>query len=235
MSYEDFRNSYVISPIILTYGIASNVDGGMLPITTLLGDDGGDDPDNFFAQFQPLPDTTLLENQFGEYPFANQAVAANAVITQPLRISLRMISPVRNPGGYSDKLSRMTNLKSQLDQHTNSGGTYTVATPSFLFTNCLLISLRDVSGQNDSKQAQTAWQWDFRKPLLSQEDAAAAQNTMMNKISGGVPITKNDDGSISQSGPQLTTGAPPTLSSTDSSSGSAVSGPAPPSIPLSSL
>ena len=235
MSYSDFQSSYVLSPIILTYGIAANVDGGMIPITSLLNDDAEDDPNNFFAQFQPLPDATLIENQFGEYSFANQTVAANAVITQPLRISLRMICPVRNPGGYGDKLAKITSLKSSLDQHINAGGTFTIATPSFLYTNCLLLSLRDVSGQGESKQAQSAWQWDFKKPLLTEEDADAAQNTMMNKISGGTPLIKDDNGEIQQSGPQLTTGAPSTLSNTDTVSGSGVSGPAPVPAPLSSF
>lgn len=226
MAYADFQKSFVLSPIIFTYGIASNVDGGMLTISQVLHDDNIENPDDAFAQFQPLAGSNLIENVFGEYPFANQAVAANAVITQPLMISFLMICPVKLEDGYSDKLSRITSLKSSLDQHINSGGTFTLATPSYTYTNCLLISLKDVTG-NDTKQSQSIWQWDFRKPLLTEEDADTAQNTMMNKISGGTPLIKNEDGEIEQSGDQLTTGQPPTLSNSTSAAGVSVAGAAP--------
>src|ERR1700680_1822169 len=89
-----FKLTYELSPIILTGGIANFMPGGMLPIIALteplnfiggILSGGGDlDLDDFFAHFVPLPGSGLVSQEFGEYPFANQAVAANAVIRKPL-------------------------------------------------------------------------------------------------------------------------------------------------------
>lgn len=216
MSFSDFQLSYERSPIILTGGSSSGVPGGMTPIISLLQpsafDDGlagfgGPAPlDDYFATFVPLPGSTLIENAVGEYPFANQAVAANAIITQPLKIALLMICPVRN-GGYSQKLSVMTSLKAALDDHINQGGTFTVATPAFLWTNLLLLNLTDVT-DGESKQVQMQWQWNFYRPLLTQEEADAAENNLMNKISGGTPVEGDPP---SWSGTPPTVGEPPSL------------------------
>ena len=51
--------------------------------------------DDFFANYQPIPGGTLIDQDIGEYPFANQSVAANAVIAKPLKIPMMMICPVR--------------------------------------------------------------------------------------------------------------------------------------------
>lgn len=193
-----FQLGYQISPIILTGGIASAIPGGMLPIVAItqaanftLGLLQGSinlNLDGFFAQFRPLAGASLVNNQIGMYPFANQAVAANAIIAQPLSISLMMTCPANTQGGYLSKLLTMTGLKTVLDAHNFSGGTYTVATPSFIWTNLILTNLRDVtSGQ--SKQVQTEWQWDFVQPLVSQAGAAQALNGLMSKINGGLPQT----------------------------------------------
>jgi len=191
-----FRLTYEISPVILTGGIAAFMPGGMLPIISIteplnfLGgilSGGGDlDLDDFFAHFVPLPGSGLVSQEIGEYPFANQAVAANAVIRKPLMISLRMICPVKE-SGWSIKLATMMALKATLDLHNNSGGTYTVCTPSFIYTECLLIDVRDTSAEN-SRQAQNTYQWDFRQPLLVLQSAIAAQNNLMSKITAGTPI-----------------------------------------------
>src|SRR5690242_11026591 len=99
---------------MLVDGIASAIPGQMLPIISiteainftaglLSGGAGTDlsDPnlDNFFANFEPIPGARLISQQVGHYPFANQAVAANAVIPQPLPVSLLMKCPARPPGG----------------------------------------------------------------------------------------------------------------------------------------
>ncbi len=193
-----FQLGYEASPIILTGGIASAIPGNMLPIIAItqaasftLGLLQGNidlNPDNYFARFKPLPNATLVNNQIGQYPFANQAVAANAVIAQPLNVSLEMICPVREVGGYLAKLATFTALKLALDNHTAQGGTYTVCTPSQIYQNCILTSLRDVTGA-DGKQAQVHWQWDFAKPLIALADVQVANNSLMSKIAGGLPIT----------------------------------------------
>lgn len=211
-----FRLSFEISPIILTGGIAQNIPGGMLPIVAItetlnftagLLSGGNDlDLDSFFAHFYPLPGSTLGDQKAGEYPFANQAVAANAVITNPLIVSLRMICPAKEDSGYALKLATMTALQATIAQHNASGGTYTVATPSFFYTNCIFLRLTDTSAA-ESKQKQNAYQWDFRRPLLTLQDAQSAQNNLMSQLTGGQQI----NGQPSYSGLAPTVGNPASL------------------------
>lgn len=193
-----FKLAFELSPLILTGGVATNIPGGALPIIAiteslnfadgLLSGGGPLDLDSFFAHFYPVPGSTLAEQKVGEYPFANQSVAANAVIAQPLVVSLRMICPAKEDAGYAIKLATMTALKSVIDQHNASGGTYTVATPSFFYTNCLFLRLTDTSAA-ESKQRQNTWQWDFRRPLLTLQDAQQAQNNLMSQLSNGTQIS----------------------------------------------
>jgi len=216
MSFSDFQLSYEVSPIILTGGSSSGVPGGMTPIMSLTQPEAFSDglsgvgsigsTDDYFAKFVPLPGSTLIENTVGEYPFANQAIAANAIIVQPLKVSLLMICPVRD-GGYAQKLSVMTALKASIDDHINQGGTFTVATPAFLYTNLLLLNLTDVT-DGESKQVQMMYQWNFYKPLLTQEEADAAENNLMRKISGGTPVEGDPP---TWSGTPPTVGEPPSL------------------------
>lgn len=195
--------------------------GGSLPIVSLteaanftdgLLSGGSDflDLDSYFAHFLPVVGGDLIKQKVAEYPFANQAVAANAVITDPLQISLRMICPARGPGGYANKLATMQALQAAIAQHNVNGGTYTIATPSFYYTNCVMLALRDVSS-NPSAQAQTEWQWDFRQPLLTQEQADQAQNNLMSKISGGTQLPMSADGGIPWSGLAPTVGNPASI------------------------
>ena len=213
-----FKLSFNISPIILTGGVAGLIPGGMLPIISitqaldfaigLLGTGGDDiDLDSFFCYFQPLSGSTFIDQQIGQYPFANQAVAANAVISQPLAISMEMICPVRQPFGYATKLATMTALQNTLAQHNASGGTYTVATPSRFYENCVMLRMVDTSG-GSSKQTQERWRLDFVQPLLTLEQAAQAQNSLMGKLSSGVPIGGDPP---AWSGLPPTVGAPPSL------------------------
>jgi hypothetical protein len=212
-----FKLSFQLSPIILTGGIATNIPGGMLPIVAitealnfteglLSGGDPLSDLDDFFANFWPVAGGTLIDQVLGEYPFANQAVAANAVITQPLVISLRMVCPARGEAGYGIKLATMMGLQATIAQHNASGGTYTVVTPSFFYTNCVHLRLYDTSN-TASKQAQNTYQWDFRRPLLTLQDAQQAQNNLMSQISNGTAIS----GAPSWSGLGPTTGNPASL------------------------
>jgi hypothetical protein len=215
-----FKLSFQASPIILTNGLAGAIPGGMLPIIAitealnftaglLTGGTGLDDLDKLFAAFEPMPGGSLIRQKIGEYSFANQAVAANAVITDPLTISMLMKIPVRAPGGYAIKLATMTALQAALAQHNGSGGTYTVATPSYFYVDCVMTDLVDVSGSG-SHQAQHQWRFDFRKPLLTLQQAAQAQNSLMSQISGGAAIT----GQPAWSGLAPTVGVPPSLAAT---------------------
>lgn len=192
-----FQLGYQISPIILTGGIASLIPGGMLPIIAITQSpsfvlgllQGNLDLalDEYFAQFIPVPGATLANNQIGQYPFANQTVAANAIISQPLNVSMRMICPARGEGGYIAKLATITALKAALDQHNSSGGTYTVVTPGFIYTNCVLLQLRDIT-PGDDKQVQSEWQFDFLKPLIALDTAQQIANSLMSRISNQLPV-----------------------------------------------
>lgn len=215
MSVADFKLQYQVSPIFLTGGIASNQVGGTtaMPIVTLLQDNslsginiGDANLDDFFAYFEPAPGTgTIIANQIGAYPFANQAVAANAIIAQPLVISMIMICPARTPGSYSTKLATISQLQATLAQHTNAGGTFIVATPAFTYFDCILTAMRDVGG-GESRQVQFRWQMDFVKPLLTLSDAQQAQNSFMSKVGTGSQVSPNANGTWPLSGPASAVG-----------------------------
>lgn len=191
---DGYRSQYdlafQISPIILKGGIASNVQGGLLPITSLTG--RADQPSKVFARYVPLPGSTLISQSVGMYPFANQAIAANATIQQPLTISLAMIAPVNQPGGYLSKLQAFSALQAALAKHNAAGGTYIVATPAFVYMDVLLTAMTDISPEIEeegSKQLQIQYQLDFIQPIVTQAEAAAAQSALMQKITNGSQIT----------------------------------------------
>lgn len=188
MSRADYLTSYQTSPIILVGGAAGT---GMMPITNLLSSQnfrGGvtstpQAGDSFFGQFRVLPGHNLMDNEVATYPVANQAVAANAVITNPLQLSLEMLVPAGGAVNVKNKLSIITALKSALDKHTALGGWYNVATPSYIYQGCLLTRLVDASDEDFGQQVQVRWIWSFMQPLLTTSAAQAAQNQAMAKIS----------------------------------------------------
>jgi hypothetical protein len=208
---EAFQLAFQCSPIFLVGGAATSIPGGMLPVLALTEApsfvagllSGASTPslDDYFAQFVPLPGSTLIDNQIGTYPFANQAVAANAIIAQPLTLSMLMICPARGALGYATKLATMIALQAVLANHCAQGGTFTVLTPSYIFTNMILLTLRDAS-RGQSKQRQDAWQWDFVAPLLTLNAAQSVQSSLMGKLTSGSPI----DGQPTWSG--LSSGTP---------------------------
>lgn len=212
-----FNLSFGISPIILVGGIASAIPGGMLPIIALsqaanfvdglLSGSNLDDLDDYLLQFKPLQGGTLIDQKIGMYPFANQQVAANAVIREPLAISMLMIISAKPYiAGYITKAAVIAGLVATLANHNNTGGLYTVATPAYMYTNLVMLAMRDVS-RNDSKQPQNAYQIDFIQPLVTLQQAQQAQqqlNSTMGQINSGAPT----DGSTS--GLPNTIGAPPT-------------------------
>jgi hypothetical protein len=209
-----YKLAYEIAPITLAGGSASGVQGGMLSLlsfvqsATFAGLQGAGSAglDDMFANFVPLPGSTLLSYAIGAYPFANMAVAANCTIAQPLNLAMLMRCPVRDPGGYAAKTAIMTGLQAALKRHCESGGTFNVATPSFFWTDLILLDLVDVSG-GETLQAQVSWKWDFIKPLVTLQDASETQNTMMSKLSSGVQT----DGALS--GSSLVSGAPASIAS----------------------
>lgn len=202
--------AFVVSPIFFVGGIASTIPGGILPFVALVGSaagllqgalsSGSLKISDFPAQFRPLPGTTLIRQTVGQYPFANQQVAANAVIDQPKTVSLRMIAPVNTTGGYITKLPFFLSIQKSFSTHNASGGTYTILTPAGIFANCVMLGMTDITA-GETKQDQIEWQLDFEKPLISLSAAKAAMNGMMNKLSSMSPLsTSSPTGALANVG-----------------------------------
>lgn len=229
MAFEP-QISYQVCPIILTGGVASQIPGGMLPMMSLfvtgetnslgLPFDIGD-LDDAFGAFNVLPGGTLISQTIGKYPFANQSVAANAVIREPLTLSLIMDAPMRGPFAWDIKQMIMTALKATLENHNDNGGTYTVATPAYMYDNLIMTSLTDNSRGNNSLP-QNAWRFDFERPLVALAELQGAQNQLMQKISNGTPTP----GNISGPSPGLQSGQSPLTQTIKASGGLTAGSPA---------
>lgn len=181
--------AYEITPIILTGGIASSQGDG-LPIVALTQPGYQSDPvtggaspslDDFNFNYTPLAGSRLLKFMAGTYPYANQAIAANALIQDPNSVSLLMFCPATLDWPFSARKSDINSLVSSLKLHQSLGGQYSVVTPAYTWTGALLLELLDVSGA-DSHQYQYAWQWNFFAPLTSIEQAVAAQNGLASTL-----------------------------------------------------
>ena len=184
-----FTAAYEIAPIWLVGGLADYV-GGYVPITLLteIIDYPGLTNKEFFAHFKPLPGGTLAKWQVAEYPFANFATAANAVVQQPLEISMLMVCPAQTNGGYLFKQAILTAVQFAIQKHITTGGTFTVITPAFTYANCLLTGIRDITPASD-KQVQYMFQWDFVQPLITISQSQSVLGTLMDKVSNGLPTT----------------------------------------------
>lgn len=206
MAYADFQLSYQTCPIVLMEGIAGS---GVLPIAQLLnpsaesstfttnsangliagdglfstGQDNDPSIGPAFGAFRVLPGGTLMDNEIAHFPLASMSVAANAIITNPLRFAVEMVSPAGGAVSLSQRLSIFTSLKNVLDNHIAAGGYFNVATPAFIYTGCLLIDLVDSSDVPDGAQTQTRWVWNFEQPLITLQQAQAAVNDSMSKVS----------------------------------------------------
>lgn len=159
-----------------------------------------DGKDPFFARYVNIPGSTLINNQIGTYPFANQQVAANAIIQQPLNISLRMIAPVKETAGYLTKLAIMTSLQNSLQQHNALGGRYHVATPALIYPDCLMTGMIDIT-TGTTKQMQVEYQLDFVKPLVTQQQAASALSGQYARLTNGQPVGTDPSGVLAVTGP----------------------------------
>ena len=119
---------------------------------------------------------------------ANFATAANAVVQKPLNVSMAMICPAQNNGGYLQKTAILTAMQFLIQNHISNGGTFTILTPAFVYANCLLTGIRDITPPSD-KQVQYVYQWDFTQPLITTSQAQSVLGTLMNKIQSGLPTT----------------------------------------------
>jgi hypothetical protein len=200
--------SYQVCPIILTGGIADQIPGGALPILNLFGGAPPASPaaslglpfdigdlDEAFGAFNVLPGGTLVSQSISKYPFANQWVAANAVIREPITVSVIMDAPMRPmrtiyPGVdvWTIKKAVMSSLKSVLDQHNNKGGTYVISTPAFQYDNMIMTALTDNSRGGNSLP-QNAWRFDFERPLSALAELSQAYGAFIQKATAQVPQT----------------------------------------------
>lgn len=195
-AFRDVYNlAFQVSPIVLTGG-ALGVPMPIIGFTGQIGaflqgvaTTGGIDLSDFYATYLPIPGSTVINNAIATYPFANQQVAANAIIQQPKSVSLLMIAPVRDTGGYLTKMAVFTALQTALENHNQAGGTYTIATPAFLYQNCVMTAMTDVT-TGETKQRQIMWQLDFIQPLISTSDANASFSAQIAKITGGNVLTQ---------------------------------------------
>lgn len=212
---------FQICPVFLTGGIAA-LSGGTIPILSLLnpgafpsGVTGLADPDFGFgdslANWTSNPGASIQKYELGRYPFANQVTAANAIITEPLNVSLTMIV-VFGQGAASvpNRQAVITSLKQTLDSHSLAGGTYTLMTISYTYENAILRDLVDASDSSVSIP-QWRWQWDFEIPLVSQQDATNVSqryNNLMGQLSNGQVVQPNGAGNINWSQQSATTANP---------------------------
>lgn len=142
---QAFKLAFEVSPILLVDGIAADIPGGVMPIAVLTeglsianGLLHGEISNRSMAAFTPMAGTTLVQQDISNLNFYNQVTAANSVVRKPNRIVMQMVRPASTQdGGYSTKGMTFTALKMALDMHNQSGGCYTVMTPSFIYTRCL--------------------------------------------------------------------------------------------------
>ncbi|EBZ2217779.1 hypothetical protein AH580_19125 [Salmonella enterica subsp. enterica serovar Montevideo] len=202
---QAFKLAFEVSPILLVDGIASKIPGGVMPIAVLTeglsivnGLLHGEIRTRSMAAFTPMAGTTLIQQEISNLNFYNQVTAANATIRKPNRVVMQMIRPASTEdGGYATKGMTFTALKMALDMHNQYGGCYTVMTPSFIYTRCLMRSFVDTSGFSEqNKQVQHTWQLEFEQPLSSVEQTVTTLASVLNKFDKGIP----EDGPLSWSG-----------------------------------
>ena len=190
-----------MSPIFLKDGlIPPSIPGRLLPIILatevinfplgILSSGTLPSLDDAFCHFQPTGGAMVINQQMATYPFANQAVAANSIVTQPLQVSFQMTCPARGALSYWAKLAKMQVLIEVMRRHNGAGGLYALVTPSFVYRNCVMRTMRDASSAQ-TKQVQNVWVLDFEKPLLTLEDAADIEESLsgiLKKLDGGQQI-----------------------------------------------
>jgi hypothetical protein len=207
-SIEQWKLSYQVSPIFLTGPPVSNVPNGMLPFLSIVNPGAfpatSNTPgtpaqsfdlstlatdaatlDNAFGAFNVLAGGSLIAQTVAKYPFANQSYAANAILRDPLHVSLIWDTPMRGANAWGTKLTVMQSVKQRLDAHNNGGGTYIVVTPAYVYDNMVMLSLTDAS-RGSSNLPQNAWRFDFERPLIVLQELRRAQSALMSKLTNGV-------------------------------------------------
>lgn len=221
-SMTDYKLMYQVAPIILTNGIVG--EGGVVnmlaltnPSVTQIGLNGVIPatatmisplvPSNFlsgavtldldetFGSFTVSPGGSLLMQTVPKYPLADMTMAANAIVRDPITLSLLWDTPMRVPrtlaavavtDAWAIKFATMMALKGMLDQHNNLGGTYSVMTPAYTYTDLILTALTDVS-RPGNPVPQNAWRFDFERPMvLTEQDVQNDQNLLLKRITAGV-------------------------------------------------
>jgi hypothetical protein len=195
-------------PIILVNGIANGAQGNVLPITNFIAPFAGSTATYEYPQFLPIESSSLIQTNIGSYPFADMKIAANTVIQQPLNVSMKLISPVNNPGQYLQKLGTLTSMQNALQNHNANGGYYIVATPAFIYDSCLMTFMVDVTDP-EARQVQIEWQLDFVQPILTYSGAQSASNGLMSQLIAGVGLPTDSNGGIGWSG--TPSASPPNL------------------------
>lgn len=202
---QAFKLAFEVSPILLVDGIASKIPGGVMPIAVLTeglsivnGLLHGEIRTRSMAAFTPMAGTTLVQQDICNLNFYNRVTAANATVKKPNRVVMQMIRPASTEdGGYITKGMTFTALKMALDMHNQYGGCYTVMTPSFIYTRCLMRSFIDTSGFSEqNKQVQHTRQIEFEQPLSSVEQTVKTLASVLDKFDKGMP----SDGALSWSG-----------------------------------
>lgn len=152
-----------------------------------------------FFTWRPLPGSTLWESEVAEFPFFTNQVAANAQVQKPLRISMLGHCPASPNAPFSIKIATLHALQAFIQNHINSGGTFTVFTPSYTYFNCLLTNFIDVS-TGETNQAQVSWQMDFVQPLLTFPGTTGLIAGLMGAMSNQGVITPDAAGAVTWSG-----------------------------------
>lgn len=207
LGISQFDYVYQIAPIVLINGLAGQIPGGMLSVASFTSasifgavtQPAFSSPLDTFVRFLPLAGSTIIDNELGEYPFANQQTAANAIITRPLTISFRMLAPAIGPGGFQAKQALFQSLAQTFQQHNLLGGLYGCATPAYYWDSCVMRAMRDVTPEGGSTQRQVVWQIDFEKPLVTQQQAAQANNVLLSKIGSGTQLLPDGTGALTAS------------------------------------
>jgi hypothetical protein len=192
-----FTLAYEWSPIIMTDGIFSWSPLGfpIIAVTQALASAGTVNASILsggniapFKQplftWRPMPGSTLWESEVAEFPFYTNQIAANAQVQRPLRVSMLGHCPAGGGTPWVIKIATMTALQKVIQAHINAGGTFTVLTPSYVYTGCLLVNFQDVSA-GETNQSQVSWQMDFMQPLITFPNVGGALSTFMTTIANG--------------------------------------------------
>lgn len=216
-----YETAFTVSPIILTGGIAGSASGSAIPIITLTEAANSllnaannasrivsgnllPNLDSALCEYSVISGGKVVSQIVGMYPFANQQQAANATVMQPKHISIKMICAPKTNFGYTLRSAVLNNLWMTLEKHNNSGGLYTILTPSYIATNWILTDVTDITNPSVGEAPQSIWQFDFVKPLITESDAQSVQNATMSKLTAQ---TSFGSGELLWSNPISTLGA----------------------------